>query len=440
LNSTRKALIAAAIAILFSAGLIFWQVKAHRVGPVELTAADMTLIAEQQPPQMRARLATDEAARKDFAEGVRQLLAVAEEGESHGVASDPEMKRQLEFQRATLIAQYYYQQLGENAPNITDKEVEDFFNQPINQQKFDNLIADAKKEDPQFAAQQMSKEQLDGLQQRVGRVYIAEQRATQQGFDKKPEVRLQTLLQHARSVAQKYASDIKLQDKMKASDEEVTAYLAAHPELDTDKKNREKAEEVLKRVRAGEDFATLAKQYSTDPGSKDKGGDLGWFGTGQMIAEFEKAAFALKPGEVSDVVQTPYGFHIIKLEERKTETKDGKPQEMLHARHILISDPSTANAFGAPQSARDKAKAQLEQEKAKKILDEIVARSHVKVADNYTVKPPEQSPMQQLPPGIEPPSGDEDEPPPPQRKPTPATKATPQPKSAPQSKAKPKQP
>jgi hypothetical protein len=215
-----------------------------------------------------------------------------------------------------------------------------------------------------------------------------------------------------------------LKDKFEATDAEVDAYLKAHPELDTDAKNRAKAEEVLKRARAGEDFAKLAQEFSTD-GSKDKGGDLGWFGHGQMVPEFEQAAYALKPGEISDVVQSKFGFHIIKLEEKKTETKDGKTEEKVHARHILISD--AANAFGPPQTGRDKAKAALEQEKTKKTLDEIVSRSHVKVAENYQVKPPE---PQQAPQGL--PFG------PPEEGPPPASEQPAPKPNAKQSPAKPK--
>jgi parvulin-like peptidyl-prolyl isomerase len=398
--------------------LIFWQVKARRLGPVELTSEDMSVIAEEQPAQIRARLAADEAARKDFAQELRRWLALAEEAQAHGVDKAPEMKRQLELQRASIIATYYFEQQGENGPNITDEEVNEFFKQPGNQQKFDQLITDIKSKDPQFASQQIPQQELDAFKQRVGRVYIGEKKGLEQGVDKKQQVRLQVLLQHARLLAQKYALE-NLKTKMEASDQEVTAYLAAHPEMDSDKKQREQATEVLKRVRAGEDFAKLAKEFSIDPGSKDKGGDLGWFGSGQMVPEFDKAVSAMKPGEISDLVQSQFGYHIIKLEEKKTETKDGKPQEMMHARHILIGD-TNANPFGPPQSLREKAKNAVEQEKAKKILDEIVSRSHVKVAESYTVKPPEQQPNQGLPPGFGP--GQSEPPPPAQAQPTPQSK------------------
>lgn len=410
MNSTRKALIAAAVAVVFSLGLIFWQVKARKAGPVELTAEDMTLIAEDQPPQMRARLATDETARKDFALEVRRLLAVAEEAEAHGVDKAPDMKRQLEFQKASVIAQYYFEKQGDKAPDIPDTEVDEFFKVPDNQKKFDQIIADAKSKDPQFAAQEIPAEQLNMLKQRLGRIYIAEKKAVAQGVDKEPAVKVQMLLQHARVLAQKYAMDT-LKDKMTATDAEIDAYLAGHPEIDVDKKNRAKAEEVLKRAKAGEDFGKLAQEFSTD-GSKEKGGDLGWFGRGAMVPEFENAAYALKPGEISDVVQSKFGFHIIKLEERKNETKDGKTEEKVHARHILISEAG-ANPFAPPQSSRDKARAAVEQDKAKKVLDDIVSRHPgVKVPDNFPVKAPEPQQQMQLPPGFGAPPAEQQEAPP----------------------------
>ena len=414
MTSTRKALIAAAIALIFSGGLIFWQVKARKTGPVELTAEDMAVIGEEQPPQIRARLASDEQARKDFALELRRWLALAEEAEAAGIDKTPDMKRQLELQRASIIATYYFQSLEDKGPNIPDEEVTKFFQDPVNQNRFDLLMADIKANDPK---QEIPQPQIDRFKQQVGRVFIGEKKGIEQGFDKQQKVRLQVVLQQARLLGQKYAFD-NLKKKIEATDAEVDQYLKDHPELDTDKQNRAKAEEVLKRARAGEDFAKLAQEFSTD-GSKEQGGDLGWFGHGRMVPEFEKAAYALKPGEISDIVQSQYGFHIIKLEERKTETKDGKPQEMLRARHILISTPNDDPFGGPPQTGRAKAKGQLEQEKGEKILKEIVDRSHVKVADNYTVKPPEQQPMQGLPPGMVPPAE--------QPAPKEAPKATPKP-------------
>jgi len=78
-----------------------------------------------------------------------------------------------------------------------------------------------------------------------------------------------------------------------------------------------KAEDVLAKVKAGGNFADLAKKYSDDPGSKDQGGSLGWVQRGRTVPEFEKAAFGLKKGETSGIVQSSYGFHIIHVDDKQ---------------------------------------------------------------------------------------------------------------------------
>ncbi len=82
---------------------------------------------------------------------------------------------------------------------------------------------------------------------------------------------------------------------------------------------RKKAQEILAKIQAGESFAELAKQFSDDPGSKNKGGDLGWFGSGIMVKPFENALKGMKVGEVSGLVKSQFGFHIIKLDDVKPE-------------------------------------------------------------------------------------------------------------------------
>jgi peptidyl-prolyl cis-trans isomerase D len=83
-------------------------------------------------------------------------------------------------------------------------------------------------------------------------------------------------------------------------------------------KLRQKADDALKQLKAGADFSQLAKKESNDPGSAEKGGDLGWIVRGQTVPDFEKAAFSLKPNELSGVISTEYGFHIIQVLEHQT--------------------------------------------------------------------------------------------------------------------------
>lgn len=90
----------------------------------------------------------------------------------------------------------------------------------------------------------------------------------------------------------------------------------------------EKIQDIQARLHAGEDFETLAKTYSEDPGTASRGGRLGFIEKGTLYPEFEEAAFALEPGEISDIVETPIGFHIIQcIEKRENET---------NIRHILV--------------------------------------------------------------------------------------------------------
>jgi peptidyl-prolyl cis-trans isomerase C len=134
--------------------------------------------------------------------------------------------------------------------------------------------------------------------------------------------------------------DEEIVSKVKVSEDEVRLFYDTHPDLfqqkdevrashiliraatnmdDSEKKEaRKKLEGIRKRLEQGEDFGALAKEFSECP-SAARGGDLGYFGRGKMVKGFEDAAFALKVGELSGIVETDFGFHIIKVTDKKSE-------------------------------------------------------------------------------------------------------------------------
>lgn len=420
MSATTKALIAAGVAILFAGALVVWQVRAGRSRGVNLTAEDMATIVESFPPQMRAQLAGDEKeakeARKDFAVNVRQMLALAEAAKAEGFADRPEMKRQLSLARSLVVGQTYLEEQRKKSPTtpsaaaIPQEEIDAFLKEAGQEQKFEEFITDAKTRNPQ--AGNLPDAQKQQLKQQWAQIMVAERKGQKEGLDASRKVELQVMLQEARTLAEQYAKE-KLVERIKASDAEIDEYIKNHPELDP-AKAKTQAEEVLKRARAGEDFTKLAGEFTTEPGGKERGGDLGWFGRGQMIKPFEDAAFALQPGQISDVVETDFGYHIIKVEERGTKPgQDGKPEEQVHARHILFSNKTTDpnDPFAAPQGPREQAKAAIEKEKQKKVMDELIAKSHVTVAEEFAVKAPERP--QGMPPGMEEGIPGEQVPPPP---------------------------
>ncbi|HEX2091581.1 MAG TPA: peptidylprolyl isomerase [Longimicrobiaceae bacterium] len=126
---------------------------------------------------------------------------------------------------------------------------------------------------------------------------------------------------------------------------------------------RRRAEEALEEVRKGTDFAVLAGRYSDEPGARERGGDLGWFKQGQMVRPFEEVAFALRPGDVSGIVETQFGYHIIKLE----KVRGGERQ----ARHILIR-PEITDADRA--KARERADSVAAAARAGASMADLAAR------------------------------------------------------------------
>ena len=150
MTSTNKALIAAGIGVAVSLGLIVWQVRASHQAPINLTADDMTQIASDQAPQSRARLATDDNARREFAKQLRELISVAEEARSKGIAYRPEVKRQMDLVRAIVIAQTYAQPAPGGAPPTpaTEADIEAFFKEPGQEDRLQQFVKDAQAENP----------------------------------------------------------------------------------------------------------------------------------------------------------------------------------------------------------------------------------------------------------------------------------------------------
>jgi hypothetical protein len=275
---------------------------------------------------------------------------------------------------------------------VTDEEITAYF-QSHPRDFEDYLRANAK-------AQETQGPQRDDLRKRFGEFRVIAERARKEGIDRTDVTSLRILMQRSSALFGAYVSDLQKNAEKLVSDADVEQYYKDHPsEFDEvrvrhilvstqpneqaddeeeakDKKPadkpktlskeeaRKKAQALLERARKGEDFAKLAKENSDDRGSKDKGGEYDFFSHGKMVPEFEKAAFALKPGEISDLVETQYGFHIIKLEDRRTASSPDNDQKVR-------------------QQIVDK----LKQDKLEARIDEIAATSSVVVPEDFDTTP-----------------------------------------------------
>ena len=137
---------------------------------------------------------------------------------------------------------------------------------------------------------------------------------------------------------------------------------ARHILVDTE----EKAKELIAKIKAGGDFAALAKENSADTGSKEQGGLLGYFGRGQMVPEFEKAAFAMTKDQVSEPVKTNFGWHIIKLDDRRRKP----PPSFDEVKETILNSLAVLKAQEEVATLRKKADVEYVDDDIKKQVEE----------------------------------------------------------------------
>ena len=131
-------------------------------------------------------------------------------------------------------------------------------------------------------------------------------------------------------------------------------------------KEKDKARDISEKIKHGSEFDALAKEHSLDPGSKERGGDLGYFVKGQMVPQFEAAVFALKPGEISEPVESQFGWHIIKLEDRRA--RPAPPFDTIKER--IVNQMILEKAQAAVSDLRGKAKIEFVDADIKKMVDD----------------------------------------------------------------------
>ncbi len=172
-------------------------------------------------------------------------------------------------------------------------------------------------------------------------------------------------------------------DQVTVSDDEIQTYYNAHledfkqperarlshvsfsdkPTADDSAEVFARLQDIQKQISEGKSFEELAKIYSEEPGATESGGSLGWFGHHQMVKPFEDACFAAKVGDIVGPIETQFGYHIIKIEDRKNgpKKKDGADEDSVKARHILIRMAPSNNTV---ETARENASAFYDEAKA----------------------------------------------------------------------------
>lgn len=325
---------------------------------------------------------------KERADRIRQVLPTAFNGDTFiGVdayANQVQQRFQMsvpvfeELVRSSLVEEKFRKLLTDGV-SVSPAEIQQEFRFENEKIKLDYVFI--KPEDLEAKITPDDSEIKSYYEQNKSKFQIPEKRVVRFGLLDQNQIRQNTLVtdDELKAIYQQNIQQYEVPNRVHAEHILFTTVGKTDAEVAEIKK---KAEDVLAQAKKGANFEDLAKKYSDDPGSKAKGGDLGWILQGQTVPEFEKAAFSLPKGSISDLIRTQYGFHIIKILDK--ETAHTKPfdevKDSIRTPFLLQKVDAQAGAIA------DKMSSEIRQSN-KITLDDLARQYHLSVAQTRPVGP-----------------------------------------------------
>lgn len=415
--SKKSLIIILVLIVAVAVGFSIWRVQDTRAKVEKMESEILkSLTAEEINLILKSEALSDESGvsgiaqtaetRQVFLKGMREYLALAAEARREGLVEDANFKINLEYKKIKLLADLYKAKLSKEQGKYyasTEEEINAVWTNPENEKQFNTDMdtiraiqtAVAKERGDQQVFQPLQGGSLVKAREKWARTKIlADKAKADVEFVKQPEVRLRLKIVEAGVLSADYLRKHWAKN-IKATSREIADYLAAHPQYDV-KKKREKAETVLRRAQAGEDFSKLAAEFSEDRATKNKGGLFENIEKDTLWIEVETAALALENGQIADkLVETNTGYHIVKLENKQIEqAKNGSKTVKFSVRHILLQknfeDPANNNPeIPSPFiTAEEIAKTEVEKEKRNRFVEDVIRRNQIILPDDFALELP----------------------------------------------------
>jgi peptidyl-prolyl cis-trans isomerase D len=325
---------------------------------------------------------------KERADRIRQILPTAFNGDTFVGVSDYSNQVQQRFQmtvpvfedliRSSLVEEKFRKLLTDGV-SVSPAEIQDEFRYENEKIKLDYVFVK-----PEDLADKITPDEAEiksYYDQNKSKFQIPEKRVVRFGLLDRNQLRANTTVtdDELKAVYTQNIQQYEVPNRVHAEHILFTTVGKTDAEVAEVKK---KAEDVLAQARKGANFEDLAKKNSDDPGSKAKGGDLGWLLQGQTVPEFEKAAFSLPKGQISDLIKTQYGFHIIKVLDKETAHTQPFDEVKESIRPTLLNNKLDQ----LENTLADKMSSEVRQSN-KVTLDQLANQYHLTVAQTRPLAP-----------------------------------------------------